>query len=186
MLLIYTEYGANIRDHFRYKILYRSLLIFFPRNSSRNWVRRVHQRMTINPRLENFITDRLIILRQRRRAMRLEIIGQMQTQVNTRRSTRNVPVSDILSGQVEVRLMLKKKSHNLKELDSTTDDPLICSICLNDVEDGNLIGDIPCNHRFHLDCLKDWLSRKNCCPLCLDDNIGHHRVKRKSNNAIDV
>mmetsp|Transcript_15570 Transcript_15570/g.20276 ORF Transcript_15570/g.20276 Transcript_15570/m.20276 type:complete len:439 (+) Transcript_15570:187-1503(+) len=41
-----------------------------------------------------------------------------------------------------------------------------CAICLKALQDGDIIGDIACGHLFHKACLKDWLKRKNSCPLC--------------------
>ena len=42
-----------------------------------------------------------------------------------------------------------------------------CAICLSTVEVGDRIGDIPCGHIYCVECLKDWLKRKNHCPLCM-------------------
>jgi len=41
-----------------------------------------------------------------------------------------------------------------------------CTICFCPFEEGDRIGDLPCRHEFHVDCLKGWLQRKNSCPLC--------------------
>ena len=41
-----------------------------------------------------------------------------------------------------------------------------CAICLCEVNIGDRIGDIPCGHIYCVECLKDWLKRKNHCPLC--------------------
>lgn len=46
-----------------------------------------------------------------------------------------------------------------------------CIICLLTLEEGDIIGDIPCGHLIHKDCLKDWLRRKNRCPLCQQTGI---------------
>ncbi|OEU14457.1 hypothetical protein FRACYDRAFT_165323, partial [Fragilariopsis cylindrus CCMP1102] len=42
----------------------------------------------------------------------------------------------------------------------------LCSICLCELVDGDIVGDIPCNHYFHKDCLKEWLMKSNLCPFC--------------------
>ena len=47
----------------------------------------------------------------------------------------------------------------------------ICSICLCEIEDGDIVGDIPCGHNFHKDCLKVWLTKSNLCPFCRQANI---------------
>ena len=44
--------------------------------------------------------------------------------------------------------------------------PEICSICIDNYEDGNIITTLACNHSFHTECLKKWLKRKNECPCC--------------------
>lgn len=41
-----------------------------------------------------------------------------------------------------------------------------CTICFVPLEDGDLVGDLSCQHAFHKSCLKSWCSRKNACPLC--------------------
>lgn len=59
----------------------------------------------------------------------------------------------------------------LKDLDKNSIDD-ICSICRCEFEDGEEDDDefllkIDCNHVFHYDCLKTWLTeRKNTCPIC--------------------
>ena len=50
--------------------------------------------------------------------------------------------------------------------DHEQQDIVQCAICLCDVNDGDRIGDIPCGHIYCVECLKDWLKRKNHCPLC--------------------
>ncbi|OEL29458.1 hypothetical protein BAE44_0009522 [Dichanthelium oligosanthes] len=44
-----------------------------------------------------------------------------------------------------------------------------CSICLEDFEDGEEIGVVPCwgRHEFHTNCITKWLGQySNMCPLC--------------------
>jgi Ring finger domain len=47
----------------------------------------------------------------------------------------------------------------------------MCSICIDEFEDGETIQILPkCNHGFHFDCIKPWLTeRQSCCPLCKTD-----------------
>lgn len=54
----------------------------------------------------------------------------------------------------------------LDEMDGELEQGVRCAICLDRLEQGDVIGDIPCEHVFHKDCLKDWLKKKNRCPLC--------------------
>ncbi|KAH7297199.1 hypothetical protein KP509_26G058500 [Ceratopteris richardii] len=43
---------------------------------------------------------------------------------------------------------------------------LKCSICQVDFEEGNELGTLKCGHSHHFQCIEEWLSRKNQCPIC--------------------
>jgi hypothetical protein len=43
---------------------------------------------------------------------------------------------------------------------------LDCTICFGSIENGERIGALPCDHIFHVECLKSWLTRRAVCPLC--------------------
>ena len=47
----------------------------------------------------------------------------------------------------------------------------LCAICLDPFVTGDRIGDLNCQHDFHVSCLKAWLKRKNQCPLCKTKNV---------------
>jgi hypothetical protein len=54
-----------------------------------------------------------------------------------------------------------------EEEEEEGDDPsMCCTICFVPMEQGDRIGDLPCQHVFHVECLKGWVKRKNTCPLC--------------------
>jgi len=47
-----------------------------------------------------------------------------------------------------------------------------CSICFENISIGSMIYRIPCNHKFHINCLKPHLINYNRkCPLCRNDCI---------------
>lgn len=50
--------------------------------------------------------------------------------------------------------------------DDNGEDGVQCAICLFDINVGDRIADLECKHMFCIECLKDWLKRKNHCPLC--------------------
>lgn len=50
-----------------------------------------------------------------------------------------------------------------------------CSICLGSLVDGERVGALHCNHTFHVDCLKDWLLKRNVCPLCQAEEVATPR-----------
>jgi hypothetical protein len=35
-----------------------------------------------------------------------------------------------------------------------------CTICLLDIEEGDIIADVKCGHHYHADCLKEWILKK--------------------------
>jgi len=42
-----------------------------------------------------------------------------------------------------------------------------CAICINDMEDHEMVKLLPnCQHCYHGDCLDEWLRRSTLCPLC--------------------
>ena len=50
-------------------------------------------------------------------------------------------------------------------------DPNTCSVCFEGLVEGDKIGSLHCGHLFHAKCLKIWITRRNCCPLCIASNI---------------
>jgi hypothetical protein len=41
-----------------------------------------------------------------------------------------------------------------------------CSICMDPVELGSEVTELPCKHWFHGDCIEMWLKQHNTCPHC--------------------
>jgi hypothetical protein len=50
-----------------------------------------------------------------------------------------------------------------------------CAICFAPLIDGDRVGALPCDHVFHVECLKPWLQKHNRCPLCQTQNIATPR-----------
>ena len=41
-----------------------------------------------------------------------------------------------------------------------------CPICQDELKDDSTIRTLPCNHKFHQDCIQKWIEMRNLCPLC--------------------
>ena len=61
------------------------------------------------------------------------------------------------------------------ETDDDDDEDFTCTICIMEVEDGDKVGALSCHHIFHVQCLKEWIKRKNVCPLCQEPDIASPR-----------
>ncbi|KAJ1660179.1 hypothetical protein IWQ61_000860 [Dispira simplex] len=61
---------------------------------------------------------------------------------------------------------LPKSSATLKESE-VKESPNTCAVCIDEIERGQLVRQLPCNHLFHLECIDEWLTEKSgVCPLC--------------------
>jgi len=48
----------------------------------------------------------------------------------------------------------------------TSEDELTCSVCLEQVTEGELVRSLPCLHQFHANCIDPWLRQQGTCPVC--------------------
>ncbi|CAN0404653.1 unnamed protein product [Ectocarpus sp. 12 AP-2014] len=46
------------------------------------------------------------------------------------------------------------------------EDKVSCRVCLSDYEAGDTLRILPCLHKFHRECIDEWLGRSVLCPLC--------------------
>lgn len=65
-----------------------------------------------------------------------------------------------------------------------------CSFCLEKLD--NEVAELSCGHRFHFDCLTEWLSNKNirvCCCICQNEteivNILNFNCKEQINEKLN-
>ncbi|XP_068669534.1 E3 ubiquitin-protein ligase SDIR1-like [Aristolochia californica] len=64
---------------------------------------------------------------------------------------------------------MTERRQDSSKLDGCTknpDDELTCSVCLEQVNVGELIRSLPCPHQFHANCIDPWLRQQGTCPVC--------------------
>lgn len=76
-----------------------------------------------------------------------------------------------------------------------SDNKAECSICMESVELGTEVTVLPCQHWFHFDCIKSWLTEHDTCPHCRKPitpdsqqsdqrrNSGRRRMSRRSSSV---
>ncbi|XVF30329.1 hypothetical protein REPUB_Repub16aG0047700 [Reevesia pubescens] len=46
------------------------------------------------------------------------------------------------------------------------ENPIVCTICLDDLSTSSEAKRMPCSHLFHDHCIIDWLGKSKLCPIC--------------------
>ncbi|XP_077251994.1 E3 ubiquitin-protein ligase SDIR1-like [Tasmannia lanceolata] len=60
----------------------------------------------------------------------------------------------------------KAKAYRCNRHHPLQPDELTCSVCLDQVNVGELIRSLPCLHQFHVNCIDPWLQQQGTCPVC--------------------
>lgn len=81
----------------------------------------------------------------------------------------NAPQSDGSRQQVSSSSSVVEKKQDSPKTDGNTtasEDGLTCSVCLEQVNVGEIIRSLPCLHQFHATCIDPWLRQQGTCPVC--------------------
>ncbi|XP_074279586.1 E3 ubiquitin-protein ligase SDIR1-like [Silene latifolia] len=57
-------------------------------------------------------------------------------------------------------------SINIGSSKGSSEDELTCSVCLEQVNVGEVIRSLPCLHQYHASCIDPWLRQQGTCPVC--------------------
>ncbi|KAL6504340.1 hypothetical protein OROGR_026263 [Orobanche gracilis] len=76
-------------------------------------------------------------------------------------------IGTVCTGLNEGTIMSRLKQHKYINLVAQNQaEPEPCCICREEYNDGEDLGTLECGHGFHRDCIKQWLTHKNLCPIC--------------------
>ncbi|GJN31032.1 hypothetical protein PR202_gb19386 [Eleusine coracana subsp. coracana] len=70
------------------------------------------------------------------------------------------------SHQMSPNFLKNEGGFNADGTGKTLDDELTCSVCLEQVDVGDLLRSLPCLHQFHVNCIDPWLRQQGTCPVC--------------------
>lgn len=64
------------------------------------------------------------------------------------------------------------------------DKEIRCCVCMCDVEEGEELRVLPCSHKYHRNCIDEWLTYNGCCPVD-KKRISPPRSRRRCSNHRD-
>jgi len=70
--------------------------------------------------------------------------------------------------------------------ESNCSDGIDCAICLDELEKGDEVRKLTCDHVFHKDCIDPWLLDHHNCPLCKDDIMSPRKLTERMNSMDDI
>ncbi|KAL8100009.1 hypothetical protein AgCh_032318 [Apium graveolens] len=108
--------------------------------------------------------------------MRMYVLEALES-VNNIGVARGLLQRDFNENDYEMLLALDENNHQhcgasearingLPESMVQTDNLEACSVCLETPSIGDTMRHLPCLHRFHKDCIDEWLRRRSSCPIC--------------------
>ncbi|AED91256.1 putative transcription factor C2H2 family [Arabidopsis thaliana] len=79
----------------------------------------------------------------------------------------------------------------LLEGENDDDGGLVCAVCKDEMNIGNKAVQLPCNHKYHSECIVPWLKVRNTCPVCryelpTDDAEYEQRKTQRTTNTFGM
>ncbi|VVA92731.1 unnamed protein product [Arabis nemorensis] len=75
-------------------------------------------------------------------------------------------IGDVCTGLNEETISNRLKQHKFKSTTRSPQEVEPCCVCQEEYKEGEEMGMLECGHDFHSHCIKEWLKRKNLCPIC--------------------
>ncbi|KAK4757910.1 hypothetical protein SAY87_019211 [Trapa incisa] len=103
------------------------------------------------------------------RDMRMDIDGMTYEELlalEERMGSVSTALTDEALSKCLKRELYHKTKHDDEAANMVEKDETKCSICQEEYADKDEIGRLHCKHMYHADCINQWLSFKNWCPIC--------------------
>jgi hypothetical protein len=84
-------------------------------------------------------------------------------------SSREFDLGFLFFSNAPIEKVIKPKKQNIEKfLDKATvqDTQCECAICLNFEESQDKVVELSCKHKYHYNCISQWVQKVNNCPLC--------------------
>ncbi|KAM0330753.1 hypothetical protein ACHAQA_003706 [Verticillium albo-atrum] len=99
----------------------------------------------------------------------IEVIAQKMERLDS-----SAPAITYKSWQVDV----EGDDEDLTKAAARASSYLVCVICLETLEDSDLIRHLPCRHIYHSECITQWfLKQHDTCPLCKTNYVPQAEVE---------
>ncbi|CAN6891696.1 unnamed protein product [Brassica oleracea] len=139
-----------------------------------------HMRRTGNLRVEDFmILNQTMMLgvadfHDRYRDMRLDVDDMTYEELLSLEER----IGDVCTGLNEETISNRLKQRKYNSGTKSTQEVEPCCVCQEEYKEGEEMGVLECGHDFHSQCIKEWLKRKNLCPIC--KTTGLNTVEKSS------
>ncbi|CAH8373406.1 unnamed protein product [Eruca vesicaria subsp. sativa] len=127
-----------------------------------------HMRRTGNLRLEDvMLFNQSMMLgatdvHDRYRDMRLDVDDMTYEELLSLEER----IGDVCTGLNEETISNRLKQRKYTSGSKSTQEVEPCCVCQEEYNEGEEMGVLECGHDFHSQCIKEWLKRKNLCPIC--------------------
>ncbi|KAK6939625.1 Zinc finger, RING-type, partial [Dillenia turbinata] len=101
-------------------------------------------------------------LHDRHRDMRLDVYNMSYESLALEEH-----IGNVITGLSEETIWkhLKQRKHLAVAISAQSEEEPCC-ICQEEYNNGENLGILDCGHDFHAECIKQWLTHKNICPIC--------------------
>jgi len=164
-LIVTKEYNPYARDNYNY-----NLSMFRNMREHKAMVRKMKNIGQISSEnseiVTNIVNDRFMPIRRPLSSF----LGDVPAFLPRDTSSILAAIGISLYDNVEVQVLSQEEFGKLpvKVMGDIPDDfNEICVICQNDFEKDDEVVTLPCDHEYHKNCIKSWLTQNSCkCPTC--------------------